>query len=98
MARTSKAKRSRDIEKAYPRKQFVAKLRRLADSLEKDTRFAIQVHRERIFVPAHAIVNIEHEREGNAEEVEFQIKWSNEPAGTGRSKGGNRKAKSRKSA
>lgn len=68
-------KRSRDIEKAYPLRQFVSKLRRLADSLESGKRFMIQVGGERIHVPAGAIVNIEHEREGVSEELEFQIKW-----------------------
>ena len=28
--------------------------------------------------PARAIFNIEHEREGLQEEIEFQIKWKNE--------------------
>lgn len=68
----------RDIEKAYPTKQFVAKLRRLADALEQGKPFAIQVAGERINIPASAIVNIEHEREGDEEEVEFQLKWRRE--------------------
>lgn len=65
----------RDIEKAYPTKQFVAKLRRLADSLEKGERFTIQIAGERINVPKDAIFNIEHERGDGEEEIEFQIKW-----------------------
>ena len=28
-----------------------------------------------VSIPARAIFNIEHEREGNSEEVEFQFKW-----------------------
>jgi len=71
------AKKTRDIEKAYPKSQFIAKLRRLADSLEQDKNFTIQIAGERIRVPAHAIVNIEHERSKTAEEIEFQIKWDN---------------------
>ena len=70
-----KRKRSRDIEKAYPTKRFVEKLRRLADALESGGRFTIQVAGERINVPADAVINIEHEREGDAEELEFQLKW-----------------------
>lgn len=69
------AKRARDIEKGYTNAAFVAKLRRLADSIETGKRFAIQVAGERIQVPADAIFNIEHERSGGEEEVEFQIKW-----------------------
>jgi amphi-Trp domain-containing protein len=69
------SKPERDIEKDYPIDQFVAKLRRLADALENDERFEIQVAGERIYVPARAQFNIEHEREGDEEEIEFQIKW-----------------------
>jgi amphi-Trp domain-containing protein len=56
--------------------QFIAKLRRLADVLEQGERFEIQIAGERISVPVRAICNIEHVREGDAEEIEFQIKWS----------------------
>jgi amphi-Trp domain-containing protein len=65
---------SRDIEKSYPRAQFIAKLRRFADSLEQGEPFIIQIAGERIHVPARAVFNIEHERSGE-EEIEFQIKW-----------------------
>lgn len=71
-------KDDRDIEKTYTTAQFVEKLRRLADCLENDERFAIQIAGERILVPAHATFNIEHEREDGEEEIEFQIKWSNQ--------------------
>ncbi len=65
----------RDIEKSYPTSQFVEKLRRLADCLENGENFEIQVAGERIYVPDHAIFNIEHEREDDEEELEFQLKW-----------------------
>ena len=68
-------KKKRDIEKGYSIKQFAAKLRRLADALEKGKRFSIQVAGERIYVPANATINIEHERSGDTEEIEFQLKW-----------------------
>jgi len=68
-------KPDRDIEKDYPIDQFIAKLRRLADALENDEKFEIQIAGERVYVPARAQFNIEHEREGDEEEVEFQIKW-----------------------
>lgn len=70
-----KRRPKRDVEKDYPRKQFVAKLRRLADCLEGDERFRIQVAGERILVPPTATINIEHERGSSEEEVEFQLKW-----------------------
>lgn len=68
---------SRDIEKTYSTDQFVAKLRRLAECLEKGERFDIQIAGERIYVPPHAVFNIEHERGEGEEEIEFQIKWKN---------------------
>ncbi|MFT5579073.1 MAG: amphi-Trp domain-containing protein, partial [Paraglaciecola psychrophila] len=71
-------KKNRDIEKDYSTAEFVAKLRRLADALENGEKFEIQIAGERIYVPVRAWFNIEHEREGEQEEIEFQIKWSND--------------------
>jgi amphi-Trp domain-containing protein len=65
----------RDIEKQYSIKETVAKLRRLADCLESGKPFKIQIAGERITVPAGAVFTIEHERDGNGEEVEFQFQW-----------------------
>jgi len=70
-------RRERDVEKGYSTGEFVAKLRRLADALEQDQKFEIQIAGERIYVPVRAEFNIEHEREGQDEEIEFQIKWTN---------------------
>ncbi len=69
-------KADRDIEKTYPLPEFIEKLRRLADSLEKGQRFEIDIAGERISVPVRATYNIEHERGAGEEEVEFQIRWS----------------------
>lgn len=71
-------KPDRDIEKGYTTSEFVSKLRRLADSLETGEKFEIQLAGERIYVPVRAEYNIEHEREGDSEEIEFQIKWTHE--------------------
>lgn len=71
-----KKRSKRDIEKGYTKDKFVAKLRRLADSIEQGKRFKIQVAGELISIPPTAIINIEHERGVSEEEVEFQIKWS----------------------
>jgi amphi-Trp domain-containing protein len=54
---------------------MVAKLRRLADCLEGGKQFQIQIAGERIKIPASAMFNIEHERAGSNEDVEFQFKW-----------------------
>lgn len=65
----------RDIEKTYPNAAFAAKLRRLADAIENGRRFDIQIAGERIRVPADALFTVEHEREGDEEEIEFQVRW-----------------------
>lgn len=67
--------KKRDLEKTYPRAQFVAKLRRLADSIETGRAFTIQVAGERLRIAADAKFNIEHERVGGEHELEFQLKW-----------------------
>lgn len=69
---------SRDVEKIYSAAEFAAKLRRFADAVESGKRFEIQIAGERIYVPARAGFSIEHERDGDSEEIEFQIKWRGE--------------------
>ncbi|MDP8927434.1 MAG: amphi-Trp domain-containing protein [Actinomycetota bacterium] len=69
------AEGARDIERTYSVAEFAAKLRRLADALESDTPFRIQVAGERIYVPRRAEISVEHERGEDEEEVEFQLKW-----------------------
>ena len=68
-------KAPRDVERMYSRPEVVAKLRRLADALERDQPFRIQIAGERFWVPERAQFSIEHERGDDEEEVEFQLKW-----------------------
>ena len=68
-------KKSRDLERTYSRRQFVDKLRRLADALEAENGFVIQVAGERLRIPADVTFNIEHERQGRENELEFQVIW-----------------------
>ena len=70
----------RDLTKAYSRSQFVAKLRRLADAIESEKAFTIQVAGERLRIPADAVFNVEHERSGDQEELEFQLLWASAAA------------------
>ena len=69
------SKQDRDVEKQYSDADTVEKLRRLADCIESGKNFEISVAGERIYVPARAVFTIEHEREGDEEELEFQFKW-----------------------
>ena len=65
----------RDVEKAYPAKQFVAKLRRLADCVEQGKSFRIQVAGHRVSIPPDAVISVEHERGAEEEVIEFQLAW-----------------------
>jgi amphi-Trp domain-containing protein len=73
------ARAPRDIERIYSTPEVVAKLRRLADALEQDTSFRIQVAGVRIRVPVRAQFSIEHELGEDEEEIEFQLKWTVDP-------------------
>lgn len=68
----------RDLTRSYSRKQFVAKLRRLADAIEAAEPFTIQVAGERMRIPSDATFNVEHERSGTSEELEFQLLWTSD--------------------
>ncbi|TAH42429.1 MAG: amphi-Trp domain-containing protein [Bacteroidetes bacterium] len=70
-----KKKSNRDVVKDVSRSVFIAKLRRLADALESNKSFTIQIKKDRLYIPADAIVSLEHERSGKQEELEFQISW-----------------------
>jgi hypothetical protein len=43
--------------------------------VETGATFSIQVAGERVRAPKGARFNIEHERDAEGEEIEFQIKW-----------------------
>lgn len=68
----------RDIEKQYSNSENIAKLERLVDCMKSGKPFEIQVAGERIYVPVSAAFTIEHERDGDEEELEFQLKWRND--------------------
>ena len=70
----------RDVTATYSVAEFAAKLRRLADALESGKPFRIQIANERFTVPGRAEFSVEHEREDDAEEVEFQLRWSHAEA------------------
>lgn len=65
----------KEAEKSYSTKEVVAKLRRLADALEEEKTFEIQIAGERIYIPPYATVEFEYAREGDEEEVEIELSW-----------------------
>ena len=66
---------NREIEKDYSLMEFVAELRRLADTLESNERFSIQIDEEEVLVPEHAIASVAFEIEDGRAEIEFQLTW-----------------------
>ena len=66
---------NRDIQKSYPKEEFVSKLRRLADCIERNENFRISVAGEALYIPDRAQFSIEHERNDGKHELEFQITW-----------------------
>lgn len=69
---------NRDVEKRYSTNQNIQKLERLIAAISEGKSFEIQVDNERIKVPADAVFSIEHERDGDEEELEFQFRWKRE--------------------
>lgn len=66
-----------DVEKEYSRTEVIDKLRRLADALEQDKTFEIQIAGERIYVPPYATIEFEYERdEDGNEEIEIELQWN----------------------
>jgi len=68
-------KKNREVEKTYSRMQAASKLRRIADAIEANASFRMQIGGERILVPADSEITFEHEREGRSEELEIQLRW-----------------------
>ena len=66
----------RDVEKEYSDAATIQKLERLVDCMKQGKPFQIQVDGQRVYVPVRARFTIEHEIEGDKEELEFQFKWT----------------------
>ena len=64
-----------EIEKAYPKKEFILKLYRLIKAIENGWGFTLQIGERHIQIPSHTRFYIEYERENGKEEVEFSIRW-----------------------
>lgn len=70
----------REIETNYSVSEFVAELRRLADTLEANEGFTIEIDGDDVVVPQHAIASIAYEIEDGRAEIEFQLSWDVEEA------------------
>jgi amphi-Trp domain-containing protein len=67
--------KERDVEKEVERGRFVETLRRLADALEANEPFRIQVAQKRFTIPGDATLQIEHEVDGDEEELALELRW-----------------------
>jgi amphi-Trp domain-containing protein len=65
-----------DVEKSYKNSAVVEKLRRLADALEAGKTFEIKIAGNRVYVPPTAEIEFEYESNGDAREIEIEIKWT----------------------
>jgi amphi-Trp domain-containing protein len=65
-----------DIEKSYSSKEVIAELRHLADALEQEKTYEIEIEGERIHVPPNASANFEYERDAEEEQLEIELKWT----------------------
>jgi amphi-Trp domain-containing protein len=77
MSETKKTKEAEEveIEKGYNKAQTAAKLRRLADALENNKPFEIQISGKKIVVPVDAEIDFEYEEDGDEKELEIEISW-----------------------
>ncbi len=66
----------RDVTKSKTEASFVALLRRVADAVEAGKKFQVQVKGKKLWIPETAMVSVEHEQEGNENELELQFKWT----------------------
>jgi amphi-Trp domain-containing protein len=65
-----------EVEKSYSSKELVSVLRHLADALEEERTYEIEIEGERIHIPPNATAKFEYERDAEEEELEIELKWT----------------------
>ncbi len=68
--------RRHDIEVRYSKKAVAKKLRRLADALDHDRTYHLQISGVQVRVPPSVSVEMEYERRKNREEIEIELTWT----------------------
>jgi amphi-Trp domain-containing protein len=66
---------ARDVTRIRSKDEFIALLRRVADTLEQGEPLRIQVGGVRLAVPSDAELSVEHEADDDAHEIELQMRW-----------------------
>ncbi|CEK10156.1 amphi-Trp domain-containing protein [Legionella hackeliae] len=64
-----------ELEKTYGSLAIANKLRRIADAIEHNKGFQIQINNKRIYVPADIHVEFEYEESSDECELEIEMKW-----------------------
>lgn len=64
-----------ELEKIYGASAVANKLRRIADAIEQNKGFQIQIRKKRIYVPVDVCVEFEYEEESDEYELGIEIKW-----------------------
>ncbi|KTD22874.1 Uncharacterised protein [Legionella lansingensis] len=64
-----------ELEKTYGSLAVANKLRRIADAIEQNKGFQIQINKQRIYVPVDVYVEFEYEEEGDEYELAIEMKW-----------------------
>lgn len=63
-------------EETFSRAEFVAKLRQLADALEKGDGADIEIADEAVALPKEAVYSAAYEGDEDEEAIAFQVSWS----------------------
>ncbi|MGQ3887546.1 amphi-Trp domain-containing protein [Legionella sp. CNM-1927-20] len=71
-----KEKDAIELEKIYGASAVANKLRRIAEAIEQNKGFQIQINKKRIYVPVDVYVEFEYEEENDEYELGIEIKWS----------------------
>ena len=69
-----------ELEKTYGSAAIANKLRRIADAIEQNKGFQIQINKQRIYVPVDVHVEFEYEEDSDECELEIEMKWKKNKA------------------
>ncbi|WP_058533953.1 amphi-Trp domain-containing protein [Legionella saoudiensis] len=64
-----------ELEKTYGSLAIANKLRRIADAIEQNRGFQIQINNQRFYVPVDVEVEFEYEEANGESELEIELKW-----------------------
>ncbi len=66
-----------EVEKSYSKQAIANKLKRIAQALENDESFEMQIAHNRFTVSKNVEIEFEYEHEEGEHELEIEFKWKN---------------------